>query len=155
MSDPFIVSAVTFHFVPVAINSNTSAGDSHDIEIINLFGESTWDYPVNWYVDPNVAPGPSNALAPRLYMNQSFAAHVDRMKDALTAYDGGAPALLLEPYITVVKPAKKTTYLPGGTTKVEFEVSPYGSSSGLSYTWHVDGKQQAGDGPTFAHSFSY
>jgi hypothetical protein len=150
-----LVSAIEFLFIPVAINSNDSTNTPHDHEIIGIFNESLWDYPVNHYVDPNEPPGPGNSLAFRLYNNYTFNMHFLRMTEAMLAYDGVSSPYFDEPYVVVVKPRKKTTFLPDGETEVEFEISPYEQSTTPSYTWFVDGEEQDAGASQFSHSFTY
>lgn len=128
---------------------------AHDLEMIEIFGEDTWDYPVNRYVDPNVAPGPGNSLAERLYNDIDFATHVARMGDALLAYDGETSSYLEQPYVVVVEPRRRTLYLHPGDTEADFEVSPYEQPSAASYAWYVDGEPQDSTDASLTHTFTY
>ncbi len=139
----------------MAINSNTSSGTEHDVEIIEIFGESTWDYPVNRYVDPNDDPSPQNSLADRLYNNRDFETHVQRMDDAVTAYHGSGAPFLAEPYVVVERPRKKILYLDSGQTQVTFEISPYGPSSSVTYAWYVNGEDQNNDNAPLSYAFIF
>ena len=151
MSNPFIVSAIEFLFVPV--NIDNMGPSQHQAEIISLFGESQMDYPVNLYPDPNVDPSPSNNLADRLHNEMNITVHMNNMNTAHNAFYGYESQYFAEPHVVVVKPRKKTLYLGSGETNVEFEVSPY-QGSGHSYSWFIDGEEQPGTDSSFSASAS-
>ena len=147
MSNEFIVAAIESLFIPVAINSNTDAGTSHDVEIIGLFNESTWDYPVARYIDPD----DNSDLAPRLYSSFDLDAHIERMKTSTTVFYGECPEFLKKPYIISVEP-KELHITISQTQNLTFFINAFDTD--VSYRWYINDQQQSSSSSEFSSSFT-
>ena len=105
MSHPLIVEAIETHFIPIAIFNNKKGKDA---KVLKQYGEPSWNNPVVRIVNAN-----QKNVVNRLSGDYSKLGVVNRMIDALSAYDQAIPEylLLLKEELTAEKRGTQTAVL--------------------------------------------
>ncbi|MEO0600428.1 MAG: thioredoxin family protein [Myxococcota bacterium] len=85
LSDPLVVDAIEQSFVPVVVYNNVTGPDR---EVLESFGEPTWNNPVMRILDPKTG---SRDVVPRLAGDYRSSALLSRMVRALAQTDRAIP----------------------------------------------------------------